>query len=123
VSAVEEYREECAVLRRHDLPPAWMTIQMADAAIAELAAQVDHVNDLLAQAVEVNKHIGEDWVRDKEMLALLEAELAALRADWVELRSQVVAYEKSGIDLYQRENGKAFRKMMDRVLARKDGES
>jgi hypothetical protein len=79
VSAVEEYREECAVLRRHDLPPAWMTIQMADAAIAELAAQVDHVNDLLAQAVEVNKHIGEDWVRDKEMLALREAELAALR--------------------------------------------
>ena len=38
MSAVEDYREECAVLRRHDLLPGWVTIQMADAAIAELAA-------------------------------------------------------------------------------------
>jgi predicted nuclease with TOPRIM domain len=109
VSAVEEYR---SLIMPGNLRPK----DMADAAIAELEAE--------------NAQLRLHWQREAKNASRLdaaleqaEAELAALRADWVELRSQVVAYEKSGIDLYQRENGKAFRKMMDRVLARKDGES
>jgi hypothetical protein len=48
--------------------------------LAALKAELAHVNDLLASAVEVNGHIGEDWLRDKEALAVRESETAALKA-------------------------------------------
>ena len=58
-----------------------------------------------------------DLHRMTERAEQAEAEVARLNAAWKELRRQVAIYEKSGYDLYQRENGKAFGKMMDAVLA------
>lgn len=53
-----------------------------------------------------------------ERIGAKDARIAKLEAAWDGLRREVVAYEKSGIDLYQRANGKAFRKMMDRWAKR-----
>ena len=62
-----------------------------------------------------------DLHRMTERAEQAEAEVARLNAAWKELRRQVAIYEKSGYDLYQRENGKAFGKMMDAVLGRPRG--
>jgi len=61
---------------------------------------------------------GPDYQTLLARIAELKAENERLKANWAGLRREVVAYEKSGIDLYQRENGMAFRKMMDRWAER-----
>ena len=77
-----------------------------------------------ARVAELARIIG-DYIdaEEKAKQRAIEAEAAVerLNAAWKELRRQVAIYEKSGYDLYQRENGKAFGKMMDAVLGRPRG--
>jgi len=107
MSAVEEYREECAALRRHDLLPAWVTIQLADAAIVELEAEFNRMSiayvhecaRLRIRAEQAEAEVADykdryealtaedEWVAEASYDEL-EAELAALKEDLKHLHSR-----------------------------------
>jgi hypothetical protein len=71
MGALEEYRRECEVLHLHKLPPAWVTISLADAAIAELLVEVERLKWMLNLSVtrRVAAINGPDdtwWQRERE---------------------------------------------------------